>query len=116
LKDLHFSSPYSMPTNSEHLVNHPEATKPVASYVAMASRPSNPSPQYMDNVMSRFGHHLSPSQIRSMSFVMTSVKSSNGGGVVPLLATGVPSLERDTYQCFNGPPSFNGAIINIAKS
>jgi hypothetical protein len=104
-----------MPTTSDHLVNHPTATNPAASYNNVASRPSNSSPQYMDNVMSRFGHHLSPNQIRSMSFVMTSVKSSNSGGVVPMLATGVPSSERDTYQYLNGPPAINGAIINIAR-
>ncbi|KAG2185134.1 hypothetical protein INT44_001924 [Umbelopsis vinacea] len=104
-----------MPTTSDHLMNHPTATNPAASYNHTVARPSNPSPQYMDNVLSRFGHHLSPNQIRSMSFVMTSVKSSNSGGVVPMLATGAPSNERETYQYFSGPPAINGAIINIAR-
>lgn len=80
-----------------------------------ASRSSNPSPQYMENVMSRFGHHLSPNEIRSISFTMTSVKSSNGGGVTPMLAKGVPSRERSSFHYHNGPPSYGGAIINVAK-
>ncbi|KAM3581753.1 hypothetical protein VKS41_005914 [Umbelopsis sp. WA50703] len=80
------------------------------------ARQPNGSPQYMDNVMSRFGHHLSPSQVRSISINMSSVKSSNSGDVALLPTTGMSRVNCSSSQYHNGRIAYGNAVFNVAKS
>ncbi|KAG2174893.1 hypothetical protein INT43_005955 [Umbelopsis isabellina] len=92
------------------------AERSFTSFHSDSARQPNGSPQYMDNVMSRFGHHLSPSQVRSISINMSSVKSSNSGSAAFLPARGTSHVDCHTSQYQSGPIDYGKAVFNIAKS
>lgn len=92
------------------------AERSFTSFHSDSARQLNGSPQYMDNVMSRFGHHLSPSQVRSISINMSSVKSSNSGGDAYLPIRGTAHVDCPTSQYQSGRIAYGKAVFNIAKS
>ncbi|KAJ2955444.1 hypothetical protein NQZ79_g8566 [Umbelopsis isabellina] len=92
------------------------AERSFTSFHSDSARQPNGSPQYMDNVMSRFGHHLSPSQVRSISINMSSVKSSNSGGVAFLSTKETSYIDCPSSHFQSGRIAHGNAVFNIAKS